>query len=355
MAGASTPGVAGAYTPGTDRFGPFSRFAGALRADCFVLADARVAALHPPVARLLRHRDSLAIRGGEGSKSLAVLERVLTRARALSRDGTFVCIGGGSIGDLGTVAAHLLKRGVRLVHVPTTLLAAVDSSLGGKGALNLAGAKNLAGVFHFADEVWICTDFFATLSEAQHRDGRIEAFKMAVTLSPDRSGVWRHQDPPLSRLIREARALKAAVCARDPYERLGQREVLNFGHTLGHTLEALNAPAISHGAAVRLGIACALDVGRALGATPEDLARDVEARIEALGAAKVPHLRRDLARALSPHPTEAMFELFRVDKKARAGEIRMVLLQSWGRANVRPVPTTLLRRLTRAWREGRRP
>jgi 3-dehydroquinate synthase len=355
MAGAPTPRIAGAYTPGTDRFGPFSGFAGELQADCFVLADARVAALHPPVARLLRSRNSLELRGGEKSKSLAVLERVLTRARGLSRDGTFVCIGGGTIGDLGTVAAHLLKRGVRLVHVPTTLLAAVDSSLGGKGALNVAGAKNLAGVFHFAAETWICAEFFATLGEAQHRDGRIEAFKMAVTLSPDRCRAWRHQGPPLSRLIREARALKAAVCARDPFERRGQREILNFGHTLGHALEALNAPAISHGAAVRLGIACALDVGRALGATPEELARDVEAQIEELGDAQVTELRRDLARALSRHPTEAVLKLLRVDKKARAGEIRMVLLKSLGRAGVRPVPTTLLRGLLPAWRQGRRP
>jgi predicted secreted protein len=189
-------------------------------------------------------------------------------------------MGGGTVGDLGTVVAHLLKRGVRLIQVPTTLLAAVDSSLGGKGALHVeshgTALKNAVGVFHYAEECWICPELFATLSARQRREGAVEGWKMAVCLDTRRWRRWTRRRPSLRELIRESRAMKAAVCSEDPYERVGRRSLLNFGHTFGHVLESLSHFRLSHGDAVGPGILCALDVGRAVGATPDAVASDVE-------------------------------------------------------------------------------
>ncbi len=133
-----------------------------------VIADARVLRLHGSRGLALKQPNVtlVPLTAGEGAKSLATLERLTKRALALPRKLTVLAIGGGTIGDVATVFAHTFKRGVgRLVHVPTTLLAAVDSSVGGKGAVNVAGAKNVLGVFHAADEAWLCRELFTTLTE----------------------------------------------------------------------------------------------------------------------------------------------------------------------------------------------
>ncbi|HEX8538814.1 MAG TPA: 3-dehydroquinate synthase, partial [Cystobacter sp.] len=187
--GASTHLPPGAYRPANDRWGPFTRVSATLPEGSLVVVDKRVAKLHPTLLSALQARRPHAILqliGGERAKSFESLEQVLSAGLMLPRSGTLVAIGGGTIGDVCTMAAHLLKRGVRLVQVPTTLLAAVDSSLGGKGAVDVTVngrvVKNPVGVFHYADEAWICPELFSSLSEAQLREGAIEAWKMAVCL-----------------------------------------------------------------------------------------------------------------------------------------------------------------------------
>ena len=344
----------GAWAAPQDRWGPFDQLCRALPSGAFVLADARVLRLHPGVARALSRRAPLGllpIRAGEGAKSLRALEKVLKALAALPRGGTLVAVGGGTVGDLATVAAHLHRRGANLLHVPTTVLAAVDSSLGGKGALNLGGAKNPVGVFHSAAACWLCPELFATLTPAQRREGRVEAWKMALTLSAGHFEAWARSPPSDEEAIREGRALKAAVCERDPYEQLGQRQVLNFGHTFGHVLESLSHFRLRHGDAVGLGMLCALDVGRALAVTPARVAREVEAVLLQQGEVQG---RKALARWMGS--VRQVQGYLASDKKAeRPGEVRMVLLERPGQARAVSVPAEAWQHLHRAWRAGSRP
>jgi 3-dehydroquinate synthase len=276
----------------------------------FAIADARVLKLHPHVGKALQRKNVtlVALRAGEAVKSLRVVQTLTQRAVQLPRSMTVLAIGGGTIGDLATVFAHTFKRGVaKLVHAPTTLLAAVDSSVGGKGAVNVAGAKNVLGVFHAADEAWLCSELFTTLAETQRREGRVEAWKMAVTLDARRFASWCKQAPDDEEVIRVSRALKNALVDRDPYETKGLRTVLNFGHTFGHVIESLSRYRVRHGEAVGLGMLYALDLGVARGVTPPAVAAALEAVL--------PVRRAALAAWCAPKFAVRTRELLKADKK----------------------------------------
>jgi 3-dehydroquinate synthase len=356
----STRAAPGSYRPLEDIWGTAPALLARLPEGALVVLDDRVARLHPSLPGLIERRRPTAVlrlAAGERVKSLRILGQLLQAAAALPRSGTLLCIGGGTLGDLATVAAHLVKRGVGLIHLPTTLLAAVDSSVGGKGAVHVTAGrwtvKNAAGVFHYAQQTWLCPALFETLDAAQLREGAIEAWKMFACLD---GKLWRRSRrgrPGMSALIREGRRLKDAVCRRDPYELGGYRRVLNFGHTFGHLLETISRFRLSHGDAVGLGMLCALDVGRRVGATSEDLAREVEAGLEQgpgiLG-------RAALARWLGRASPTTIQTLLATDKKAGPGaQTRMVLLRALGRAEVHPVPSRAWRTLLPAWRKGARP
>jgi 3-dehydroquinate synthase len=276
----------------------------------FAIADARVLRLHPHVRKALARPNVtlVALRAGEAVKSLRTVERLTKRAVSLPRKVTVLAIGGGTIGDVATFFAHTFKRGVgRLVHVPTTLLAAVDSSVGGKGAVNVAGAKNVLGVFHAADEAWLCAELFTTLTETQRREGRVEAWKMVVTLDAKRWAAWKRATPSDDEVVRVSRALKNALVDRDPYETKGLRTVLNFGHTFGHVIESLSRYRVRHGEAVGLGILYALDLGVRRGVTPPALAAEVE-RV-------LPVTRARLQPWLQPRYAKQTAQLLKADKK----------------------------------------
>jgi 3-dehydroquinate synthase len=271
-----------------------------------VIADEKVVRLHPQLKAI--HGHWLTLRAGESVKSLRTLERLTSEVAHLPRNLTLIAIGGGTIGDFATVFAHVFKRGVgRLIHVPTTLLAAVDSSVGGKGAVNVGGTKNLLGVFHGADETWLIPEVFTTLTEAQRREGRIEAIKMVVTLDAKRWAKWKVTLPDDLEVIRVGRALKEAVVAKDPYEKKGLRAVLNFGHTMGHVIESLSKYRVRHGEAVGLGMLHALDEGVRRKITPPSLAAEVEAAL--------PVKRAQLAQWLTPENAPRIRELLAQDKK----------------------------------------
>ncbi|MEW6432535.1 MAG: 3-dehydroquinate synthase family protein [Myxococcota bacterium] len=346
----------GAYRPLADRWGRFDALCASLPpGPALAIADARVLRLHPHVGKALRQRgvSVVALAAGERAKSLSRVEAFARAARTLPRGGTVLAIGGGTIGDVATVFAHLFKRGVgRFIQVPTTALAAVDSSVGGKGAVNVRGTKNALGVFHFADEAWLCPELFATLSPAQRLEGRYEAWKMAVTLDARTFARWRARPPTDEALVREARLLKDVLVREDPHETKGLRVVLNFGHTFGHALETVSGFRVRHGEAVGLGLLCALDVGRALGATPDDVARVVEGAVfgEALASA-----RRRLARVLRGVSVARVAGVLAADKKSSAGEVRMVLLHAPGRWTTAAVPAATWRRAFTGWKAGRRP
>jgi 3-dehydroquinate synthase len=244
------------------------------------------------------------------------------------------------------MVAHLHKRGARLVQVPTTLLSAVDASLGGKGAVNVRGVKNALGVFHDADEGWICSELFTTLSPVQRREGWLEAWKMVVALDARLFFAWQRSPPTEATMIQKARALKAAVCAVDPRERTGARAVLNFGHTFGHVLESLSKFRLSHGDAVGLGMLCALDVGWRLGVTPAD----VKARVEA-ALPLMPRARAELGKLLAGHSWRELEALLSADKK---GAYSMVLLERPGQWTRATVPVEVLKEAVASWSQRRR-
>ncbi|MFP2925431.1 3-dehydroquinate synthase family protein [Pyxidicoccus sp. 3LG] len=350
----------GAYRPPVDRWGAFSKLAASLPEGSVAVVDRTVAKLHPTLVSTLEAREPRAIvqlTGGESAKTFAALEKVLAAGLSLPRSGTLLAVGGGTVGDVSTVAAHLLKRGVRLVQVPTTLLAAVDSSLGGKGAVDLTVrgrvVKNPAGVFHYAEEGWLCPEFFSTLSPTQVREGSLEAWKMVISLDSTIFRRYVRTPPKLDKLVKDARALKERVCTQDPYEHQGLRRVLNFGHTFGHVLESVSRFKLSHGDAVGLGMLLALDVGRHLGVTPEPVAAQAEAALAngpgVLGRERVAALTRKA-------PLKDIVALLDADKKAGAkGELRMVLLTAIGSTEVRDVAQDTWRELWPAWTKGTRP
>lgn len=329
-----------------ERRGSFADLCEHLPTESVVFADARVLVLHPSVKRVLRARRVIALRAGEALKSVQTLERLAASVHDVSRRATFVALGGGTVGDLITVLAHLHKRGVRLIQVPTTMLAAVDSSIGGKGALNVRGVKNALGVFHAADETWLCPAFFETLTERQRCEGRLEAWKMVVTLDAAAFRRWSRSAPDDAVLLREARALKEAVVRVDPFEQRGLRAVLNFGHTFGHVFESLSRYSVRHGEAVGLGMLCALDVGVAMGLTPRAVAVAVEAALP-----NPPAARRRIAQ-WARSSASTVERLLRADKKGTAAVLQMVLLEAPGRWQLVEVAPATWRAAWLRWRRG---
>jgi 3-dehydroquinate synthetase len=232
-----------------------------------VLSDDRVAPLY--LARIDGGgRDAvppglvpaMVVPAGEGSKCFATLERVLEylAENDFDRASCLVALGGGVVGDLAGLAASLYMRGIAIVQVPTTLLAQVDASVGGKTAVDLAAGKNLAGTFHQPAVVLADTDTLSTLPDAEFRSGLGEVVKSAL-LEGEPALTWlercsrpiAERDPDvLAEVVERCVRLKAAIVERDPEEK-GERRVLNLGHTFAHAIErAAGYGSVPHGIAV---------------------------------------------------------------------------------------------------------
>lgn len=310
----------------------------------FVLADRVVLDRHALA------RDEvmvLGVRGGEDAKTFATLERVLREmARAgLDRAGAVAAVGGGSIGDLGGLAAALYLRGVRFVQVPTTLLAMIDSSVGGKTAVNLPEGKNLAGAFWPAERVLVHPDFLATIPEEELRSGLGEAIKVGLGLCAElftfleehRKAVMARDPASLREIVRLAVAAKIELVEKDPRETTGERRLLNLGHTLGHALEACSGYAVPHGLAVARGLHFALRLAVRRGAMDDAAAERAHALLTTYGFAETP----------LPPGSELLPFLAR-DKKRSAGRIAFVLPTAIGSSRVERLEPAELERAIRA-------
>jgi 3-dehydroquinate synthetase len=285
-------------------------FSGRVPYDAAVVADERVIALHEPP--LLRPAFSThLIPSGEEAKTLAVVER-LWRELEIGRDGWIVAFGGGSTTDVAGFAAATHLRGVRWVSVPTTLVGMVDAAIGGKTGINTEDGKNLAGAFHFPQQVFVDPGYLATLPAEERRAGMAEVVKTGLLAGEE---VWAL---PEDEMIRACAAFKSAVVLSDPYECEGRRAILNLGHTFAHALEAGSGYALRHGDAVALGLLAALR----LSGRPTDVVEKV------LGPQPV-RVDRD----------QAWNALLR-DKK---GQLNLVLLGEEG-GYVAPVPEADVRR-----------
>ena len=299
----------------------------------FVLTDANVEPLHAGRLGELAAAPRRAVAPGEEAKRMAVLEEVLEAMAeaALGRGGVLVALGGGTVGDLGGLAAALFARGIDWVACPTTLLAQVDASVGGKTAVNLRAGKNLAGAFHPPAAVLADTEVLATLPEDELRSGLGELVKAALIAGGELLALVEDAAPQLvarepetlARAVALAVAAKARIVESDERE-AGPREVLNLGHTFGHALEhALGYGKIPHGVAVAAGVLLALEASRRLGLLAE--AR-LGARVSAIHARLgLPNTAGDLCTLLAEAGVDRVLAAMRQDKKRLGDGARLVL------------------------------
>ena len=301
---------------------------------------------------------------GEGSKSYAGLERVseaLISAR-IERADLVIALGGGVVGDLAGFAAAILRRGVDFVQVPTSLLAQVDSSVGGKTGINSPQGKNLLGAFHQPVLVIADTAVLDTLSPRQFRAGYAEVAKYGV-LGDEAFFAWleaNHSDVFSGGAAREhaiatsCRA-KAAIVARDEREN-GERALLNLGHTFGHALEAATgfSDRLFHGEGVAVGMVLAAELSAQLGLIAESDAGRVKRHLAAVGLPTALHeiagfTQEGLADA------DALMALMAQDKKVKRGRLTFILLKAIGRAVIAPdVEPAVVRDFLRARLELKR-
>ena len=258
--------------------------------------DARARLIGPiaSVTRTIVHP----VPGGEPVKTFATLEQTLAAALAAgcSRHSVVVGIGGGATCDLTGLVAALLGRGAPLILVPSTLLAQVDASVGGKCALNMASGRNLVGAFHPAEDVFADPGLLTTLPPEEQRSGLAELVKMAILGDAELFEALVQDGAVTPARIARSVELKAAVVRADPFE-TDQRRLLNLGHTLGHALEAASQYTLKHGEAVAIGTAAVVRFGREKGWTaPEDAARILKG-LDALGLPTAVSDRGLLARA----------------------------------------------------------
>jgi 3-dehydroquinate synthase len=321
-----------------------------------VISDQQVGALHAATLVGELHAAGVAaslltVPAGEGSKSpvtAAHLWDELAQSGA-DRQTLVVACGGGVVGDLAGFVAATYARGLRYVQVPTTLLAMVDSAIGGKTALNLSAGKNLVGAFHQPEAVLADLDYLRTLPPAEYETGWAEILKCAVVADAALFGRLATQRPSgagLEDVIGRCAEIKAGVVVADERDQ-GARAILNYGHTLGHALETtLGYGALSHGRAVAWGMVVAGQLSVRLGECAPEAAAAQDAALQAYGL-------------LAPPSTiprwEKLAGALAHDKKRVGGDTRWVLLQEIGRAVPgRSVPLETVRTVTEEVMAGAR-
>ena len=312
-----------------------------------LVSDSNVAPLYAAaVAGALRQaRPALSVAthvmpAGEAHKTLASFGQVIDALAALgaSRDATVYALGGGVVGDLAGFAAACWMRGIDCVQLPTTLLSMVDSSVGGKTAVDIPQGKNLVGAFHPPRAVIADTATLHSLPARELRAGLAEVVKYGAIGDPlffqwleaEREALLAGDERALAEAIARSCAHKAAIVERDPLE-MGERALLNLGHTFGHAIEAEQGyagdgrDALVHGEAVAVGMVLAARLSAALGMADEADTVRLGRLLHALG------LPTRVPAGLDP---EALLARMRLDKKNLAGRLRLVLWRGIGRAEV---------------------
>ena len=308
----------------------------------FIIGDETT--LRHCLAELLGHvprlqgAETIAVVPGEGSKSIAVCQHIWEHltARAADRNTLIVALGGGVVTDITGFVAGTYKRGVRCVHVPTSLMGMVDAAIGGKAGVDLGGVKNTVGVFHDPMSVYVHVPFLKSLGKRELLNGVAEMIKHGLVRD---AAHWEaiseaplHDIDALTPLVSKSAAIKAAVVKEDPREQ-GLRKLLNFGHTIGHGLEALSWEAqqrtLQHGEAVAIGMVCEAWLSWRLGM----LDRGSNDRI----AQHLLSLYKPFMLQGAEH--HRIIELMHNDKKNHAGQFRFTLLTGIGSARV-DVPIT---------------
>lgn len=307
----------------------------------FIVTDANVAKLHRPALTAALDAAGIAnwtivLPPGEGQKNYNGLERVTRQLlqAGLDRRDLVIAFGGGVVGDLAGFAAGIVMRGVPFVQIPTTLLAQVDSSVGGKTAIDTPEGKNLVGLFHQPRLVLADLGVLTTLPERERRCGYAEIVKIGLINDPDFfawceanvARVLACDADALSKAVRVAVRAKAAIVAADEREQ-GQRALLNLGHTFAHALETQAGydGALLHGEAVGAGMALAFNFSARAGLCDPAIAARVTAHLAAAGF--VTDLRQLPG---GPYDADTLTKLMAADKKAEAGALTLVLARGIG-------------------------
>lgn len=309
-----------------------------------IVTDETVAGLHGAALRASLEGAGLrseivAVPPGEASKSFGELERLMDRllVLGLDRKDVIVALGGGVVGDLAGLAAALYMRGIDFVQVPTTLLAQVDSSVGGKTAIDTPRGKNLVGAFHQPRLVLADIDVLSTLPERQVRSGWAEVIKHGLIcdavffdwLAGEGAGGAQGDPAALERAVVRSVEIKSAIVGEDEKE-AGRRALLNLGHTFGHAIEAelgFEEAALAHGEAVALGCCMAFRYSARKGLCSAEDARRVETVIADAGLPT----RLDQAGAFA---SDALLARMAGDKKAESGALTLILARGIGQAFV---------------------
>lgn len=281
--------------------------------------------------------DSLALAGyesfrhviphGEASKNMSsVMGFIDDMARhGMTRDDAVIALGGGVPGDMAGFAASIYLRGIRYIQIPTTLLAAVDSSVGGKTAVDISAGKNLAGAFHQPSMVLCDTSALETLPEMVMRDGMAEVIKYGAITSAQLLDIVAHRPVnDLKSVISKCVQIKRDIVMSDEFDR-GQRRLLNFGHTIGHAIELIENYSITHGAAVAKGMVRAARMGVAMGltdctATLTDILSDYGFDLDC------------------PYDADRLFAAAMNDKKRGSQGITLVLPEEYGKCGLYAMP-----------------
>ena len=301
-----------------------------------IVTDANVLPWAKKVARTIKRAGVKTpihvIKPGERSKSMAALGEVLAflERQKVDRGGCVIAVGGGTVGDLAGFAAAIWQRGVRVVQVPTTLLAMVDSSIGGKTGVNGSRSKNAIGAFWQPSVVVSDLAFLETLPPVDYRDAFAEVVKYAVAMDhglfelllKDRDRLVAGDRGALERVVFQCVMAKALVVAKDEREK-GPRAILNYGHTAGHALDAASGIRISHGRAVAFGMRVAARIALSMDLCGKRLVESQDAMLTAYGLPdRQP--RVEIARVMAAIAR---------DKKARSGKVAWVMPRRLGRAD----------------------
>jgi 3-dehydroquinate synthase len=267
----------------------------------------------------------ITLEDGEHTKEFSRLEAVLCKMLkgGCTRKSCIVAIGGGVVGDFAGFAAGVYMRGISVIQIPTTLLSVADSSIGGKTAVNIGAGKNIAGLFYPPSAVIQDVDFLDTLSDDEFINGLSECVKHAFIGSRELFDIietasvadLRKKDV-LEKFVALSSGLKIDVVSRDEHEN-GERAILNFGHTVGHSIESAMNYGISHGGAVAIGMIAVSRISNRMGFLDGDSLRKIESIIERFG----------IAPKIMLPPADELIRHMMFDKKNSAGKIRFVLLK----------------------------
>ncbi|MDA8126067.1 MAG: 3-dehydroquinate synthase [Deltaproteobacteria bacterium] len=300
-----------------------------------IVTDTRIDALHGQAVQAALEKcgltvDKITVEPGEAAKEIGTVLAVTAQLTALGADRStaLIALGGGVVGDLTGFAASIYMRGIPVIQVPTTLLSQVDSSIGGKTGVDTAAGKNLLGTFYQPKAVFIDIAFLRTLPDELFKSGLAEVIKYGVIEAPDlleeveaAAAQGKLRDPDfLERVIGTACRIKKGIVEIDEQDR-GIRRILNFGHTVGHAVEAASAYRLSHGESVAIGMVAAGLLAERLHYLPADDCRRIAAVIRAAGLPD--RIPQDLDRG------EILMRM-KQDKKKAEGIIHFVLLKKLG-------------------------